>query len=93
MHTGTRAALMGLLLMTAGGPALALDCEQVKTLAREGKRASEIARELGITTPDVQACLAGAVQQPAPRTQAGRLPLAPRLSGTEEPVRRGPNQE
>ena len=89
----TTMALTGFLLVLASAPALALDCERVQALQREGKRASEIARELGITTPDVQACLAGAVE-PVPRgAQAGRIPLVPQLSGPNEPIRREPNQQ
>lgn len=94
MRTWTRFVGAGLLLVLSGTAATALDCERVKALQAQGKRPADIARELGLTTPDVQACLAGVVEQPAAPSQAGRVGLGSRLSGDAEmPVPRGPNQQ
>ena len=94
MRMWTRLVTGGLLVVLASTPSVALDCERVKTLQAQGKRPVDIARELGITTPDVQACLAGAVEKPAAPSQAGRVGLGSRLSGDADmPVPRGPNQQ
>ena len=83
--------MMVLSLVLTTMPAIAgLDCERVRALSHKGERASEIARTLGITTPDVQACLAGAVDEP-PANQANRLPLAPQVPANDAPIRRGPD--
>lgn len=74
--------------------ASALDCARVRALNGEGKRASDIARELAITTPDVQACLAGDVEEtPAPRTgrPSGSI-MAPTLPSSDSPLRHPPGQ-
>jgi len=95
MRTWTTFIAAGLLLVLSSTAALALDCERVKALQAQGKRPSDIARELGLTTPDVQACLAGVVvEKPASPSQAGRIGLGSRLPGdVDMPVPRGPNQE
>ena len=76
----------------ASAPAWAgLDCARVRELSQNGSRASDIARTLGITTPDVQACLAGAVEEPPPANPSTRLPLAPQVPQGDGPIRRGPD--
>ena len=81
------------VLLLAAAPAAALDCARVRALDGQGKRASEIARELGITTPDVQACLAGEPEEQSPsRERAGGLGLAPQLPASDSPLPRSPNQ-
>ncbi len=93
MHTWATAVVGGLFLL-ASTRAEALDCERVKALQAQGKRPADIARELGITTPDVQACLAGAVEKPVTATQPGRVGLGSQLpGGSDIPVPRGPNQQ
>ena len=93
MQTWTKLVAGGLLLVLSSTPAAALDCERVKALQAQGKRPVEIARELGLTTPDVQACLAGVVERPPAPSQAGRVGLGSQLSGdVDMPVPRGPNQ-
>ncbi len=80
-------------ILMASGPALALDCARVRELASNGTRPADIARSLGITTPDVQACLAGAVEDKPVANAANRLPLAPQVpqSGDAGPIRRAPD--
>jgi hypothetical protein len=88
-----RAAVVAVLVALATAPAVALDCERVKALHAEGTRASDIARELGITTPEVQACLADALESAErPRGQIGRGPLVPQLPGQDGTLPRQPNQ-
>jgi hypothetical protein len=70
----------------------ALDCARVKTLHDQGKRASDIARELDITTPEVQGCLAGEIEESAPAGGGTGLPLSRQLPAGDAPVRRPPNQ-
>ena len=70
----------------------ALDCARVRELDQEGKRASEIARTLGITTPEVQSCLAGEVEEVAPAGVKTGLPLQPQLPVGDAAVPRPPNQ-
>jgi hypothetical protein len=81
------------LVLVSASLAHALDCERVRSLHAENRRASDIARELGITTPDVQACLADDEEGTAPpREQASKLPLAPQLPAGDAPIPRPPNQ-
>jgi predicted transcriptional regulator len=89
MRTLVRSVVGAVLVTLVAAPAVALDCARVKTLHEEGKRASEIARELGITTPDVQACLADQVEEPAP-TGVRHAPLG-FPSGVDE-LPREPNR-
>ena len=85
--------LTTILVMGCAAAAAALDCERVRALDKEGKRASEIARTLSITTPDVQACLANEGEPPGPvRRETSGLPLAPALRGTDAVIPRPPNQ-
>jgi hypothetical protein len=88
------AVAIPILVLTSTCTAMALDCARVRSLNAEGKRASDIARELSITTPDVQACLAGEVDEaPAPRVKhpAGSL-IAPTLPSSDSPIPQPPNQ-
>lgn len=82
------------LLLFGACTATALDCARVKALNAEGKRASDIARQLGLTTPDVQSCLAGEVEDtPAPRAQQPAIaPIAPTLPSSDSPIPRPPGQ-
>lgn len=85
--------LAKVLVLAVAAEAAALDCERVRALDKEGKRASEIAREMGITTPDVQACLAS---ERGETGWAGREvtipPLAPAPGGADAAMPRPPNQ-
>ena len=74
--------------------AMALDCARVKAMNAEGTRASDIARQLGITTPDVQSCLAGEVEEtpsPGVRQPRGNL-INPTLPSSDSAIPRPPNQ-
>lgn len=86
----TTAMMVG-LVMTSAPVAAGLDCVRVRELSASGTRASDIARTLGITTPDVQACLAGVVEEPPPANPTTRLPLAPQVPQGDGPIRRGPD--
>ena len=88
------AAAIAVFVLTGGSTARALDCARVRALNDEGKRASDIARQLAITTPDVQACLAGDVEEtPAPRTrQPSGAIMAPTLPSSDSPIPRPPGQ-
>lgn len=91
MRTMTFMAVLGLVLASTPVTA-ALDCARVRELSEGGARASDIARTLGLTTPDVQACLAGVVEEPVMANPAGKLPLAPqRPVGGDGPIRRAPD--
>jgi predicted transcriptional regulator len=80
------------LLLALGDVAAGFDCERVRALEKEGKRASEIARALEITTPDVQHCLAGEMEEPSPaRQEAPGLPLVPARPETDAAVPRPRN--
>ena len=70
----------------------ALDCGRVKELTAQGSSPAEVARTLGMTTPDVQACLADAVEEPVMANPAGKLPLAPQrpIGDGDGPIRRAP---
>jgi hypothetical protein len=88
------AAAVPILLLASVCTASALDCARVRTLHGEGTRASDIARQLGITTPDVQSCLAGEGDEtPAPRTQQpGGSVMAPTLPSSDSSIPRPPGQ-
>ena len=89
-----RATMMmttAVLLMMSTAVGAALDCARVKELSQGGARASDIARTLGITTPEVQACLAGVVEEPVMANPVGKLPLAPQRPIDDGPIRRGPD--
>lgn len=90
MTTTMRAGMLGALLL--GTPAFAaLDCGHVKELTAEGSSPADVARALGMTTPDVQACLAGVVDEPVMANPAGKLPLAPQRPIADTPIRRAPS--
>ena len=80
------------LVLLGACTATALDCARVKALDAEGKRASEIARQLSITTPDVQSCLAGRVDEPPKRTTQQAIPIAPTLPSSDSPLPHPPGQ-
>jgi hypothetical protein len=88
MRMTTTAAL--LVLASATTALAALDCARVKELAQAGESPAAIARALGLTTPDVQACLADAVEEPVMANPAGKLPLAPQRPLGDGPIRRAP---
>ena len=69
----------------------ALDCARVKELKSQGSSAVDIARALGLTTPDVQACLADVVEEPQVANPASKLPLAPQRPVGDGPIRRAPD--
>ena len=82
------------LVLASVAAASALDCQRVKALNAEGKRASDIARALGITTPDVQSCLAGELDD-MPRTNTQRPDTqtnAPTLPSSDSPIPKPPGQ-
>lgn len=89
--TTTMMMAVVVLVLTSTPVTAALDCARVRELSQGGARASDIARTLGITTPDVQACLAGVVEEPAMANPAGKLPLAPQRAIGDGPIRRGPD--
>ncbi len=68
-----------------------LDCGRVKDLKQQGRSAVDIARTLGLTTPDVQACLADEVDEPAMANPPSKLPLAPQRPIADGPIRRAPD--
>ena len=85
--------IVGALLGVVASDASALDCDRVRAMQKDGKRPADIARELGITTPDVQGCLAGAIDdaKPVPRRPTG-VGLQPPLPVGDGAVPRAPNQ-
>ena len=87
----TMAMTITALVLAARPAAAGLDCARVQEMKQQGSTAVEIARSLGITTPDVQACLAGAVDEPQMARPAGKLPLAPQRPVNDGPIRRGPD--
>jgi hypothetical protein len=94
MRTTTMVGVVVVLasVATAVGSATAgLDCARVKELKQQGSSAVEIARALGLTTPDVQACLADVVEEPQVANPAGKLPLAPQRPIGDGPIRRAPD--
>ena len=90
MRTTTKVAVVTLVL-TSTPVMAALDCTRVHELSRSGARPADIARTLGITTPEVQACLAGVVEEPAIANPSSKLPLAPQRPTGDGPIRRGPD--
>ena len=85
------AAAVPVFLLALACTATALDCARVKALNGEGRRPADIARELGITTPDVQSCLADEAEIPTGRGQpAGEMPAT--LPAADSPIPRPPNQ-
>ena len=88
------AVVIGFLLLAQAPAAMALDCARVKALSAEGTRASDIARQLGMTTPDVQSCLAGETEEtPSPGVRQPRHSLInPTLPSSDSPIPRPPNQ-
>lgn len=68
-----------------------LDCARVKEMKQQGASAVDIARTLGLTTPDVQSCLAGVVEEPVMANPATKLPLSPQRPIGDGPIRRGPD--
>jgi hypothetical protein len=91
MTTMTAAAALVLTMLPAAMAIGALDCARVKELNSQGKSAVEIARTLGLTTPDVQACLADVVEEPQVANPASKLPLAPQRPIGDGPIRRAPD--
>lgn len=84
-------ALLQLAMLSTSTPTLAaLDCARVKELSAQGSSPADVARTLGLTTPDVQACLADAVEEPVMANPAGKLPLAPQRPVGDGPIRRAP---
>jgi hypothetical protein len=81
----------GAIAVSMAAPAWALDCTRIKAMTDEGLRPSEIAQALGITTPEVQACLAGAI----PSEDEGEDQMQQRvprdLPGSVDELRRPPN--
>jgi len=77
-------------VLSTSAPALALDCARVKELSGRGSSPADVARTLGITTPEVQACLADAVEQPVMANPAGKLPLSPQRPAGDGMIRRAP---
>jgi hypothetical protein len=64
--------------------------------AREGAQAAGNERRrhrptLGLTTPDVQACLADVVEEPQMANPPSKLPLAPQRPVADGPIRRAPD--
>ncbi len=79
------------VLCMSGRAEAELDCARVKALHQEGKRASDIARDLGITTPEVQGCLAGEIEE-RPAGGGTGLPINRQLPAGDAAVPRPPNQ-
>ena len=77
-------------LLIGSAPAMALDCVRVKEMKQQGASAVDIARTLGITTPDVQACLADVVEEREMANPTSKLPLAPQRPLGDGPIRRAP---
>lgn len=93
----TRATTMVAAVVLLGTSAIltcpasaALDCARVKELTAQGSSPADVARALGITTPDVQACLADAVEEPVMANPAGKLPLTTQRPVVDAPIRRAP---
>jgi hypothetical protein len=87
------AAVVPVLLLASVCPAAALDCARIKALSAEGTRASDIARQLGITTPDVQACLAGEVEESPPhKQQPTGASIGTTLPSSDSSIPRPPGQ-
>ena len=89
--------VIALLLVTVGVPgAHALDCAKVQALHDKGERAADVAHELGITTPEVQGCLAGELGEEKavkpPEGQRSGSVVAPQLPVGDSAIPRPPNQ-
>jgi hypothetical protein len=81
-------------LALAATGALAVDCTRIEKLHGEGRRPADIARELGITTPQVQECIAGeAPEDTEARPASSGLPLATERVLDPEAVPRGPDDQ
>ena len=80
------------VLWMSGRAEAALDCARVKALHQEGKRASDIARDLGITTPEVQGCLADEIEERVPAGGGTGLPPSRQLPAGDAAIPRPPNQ-
>jgi len=92
MRTTTITIIGAVMVLACVRPATAkLDCARVKELKRQGSSAVEIARTLGLTTPDVQACLADEVDEPQLANPPSKLPLAPQRPVVDGPIRRSPD--
>lgn len=89
----TTITIIGVLAALASAPAATakLDCARVKELKQQGSSAVEIARALGLTTPDVQACLADEVEEPQMANPPSKLPLSPQRPVVDGPIRRSPD--
>jgi hypothetical protein len=87
----TTATGLAMLLLTSTAAHAALDCAKVQELQKSGARPADIARTLGITTPDVQACLAGVVEERQMANPPSKLPLAPQRPSGDGPIRRSPD--
>lgn len=90
MRTTTMTMVAFAMLVTSAPTQAALDCARVKELTAQGSSPADVARTLGITTPDVQACLADAVEQPVMANPAGKLPLSPQRPAGDGMIRRAP---
>ena len=85
-------ATMSVLFLLASTPVFAaLDCARVKEMKQQGASPADIARSLGLTTPDVQACLADVVDEPSMANPPSKIPLAPQRSLADGPIRRAPS--
>jgi hypothetical protein len=80
-------------MLSASG-AQALDCARVQAMNDEGKRAADIARALGITTPEVQGCIAGELgeEKAVKPPDRGSAVVAPQLPSADSAIPRPPNQ-
>ncbi len=92
MKTAVTIATMSVLFLLVSAPVFAaLDCARVKQMKSQGASPADIARSLGLTTPDVQACLADVVDEPAMASPPSKLPLAPQRPLADGPIRRAPD--
>jgi hypothetical protein len=89
----TTMTILGTVLALASAPVASakLDCARVKEMKQQGSSAVDIARALGLTTPDVQACLADQVEDPQVVNPPSKLPLAPQRPVVDGPIRRAPD--
>jgi hypothetical protein len=91
MRDRERLVLAGvMMLMALGAPAWAQDCERVGALRDAGKSPAAIAIELGLTTPEVQACLAGVVEETEPDPRRP-VPVPFNAPGSTDELRRPPH--
>ena len=83
-------AMTAAIVLGASSVGWALDCARVRQLIDDGQRPADVARELGITTPDVQACLAGVVDVPEPgEHRPQRVPFS--VPGSADELRHPPH--